>query len=740
MKKLILAGAFFFAFLCASILSAQEQPPPEEPQTKPPTIPMERYLPADVLYFLKVRNASSLPDYFKKSPVYRIWQEKDVQSVFEEPFGKVKKRFEESVKEIEDEAGLKLKDILDTLKGEITFTLIDLEMPQAPQPVPGAPAPVMQPPGTPKFKLVFSADVGDKKDEFIKLLETVQDKAIKESGEDGVATSVSEHKGHKIYSLGNAEIMFNATWLGTRWVLSLDKTTLHGVLDRYLEKGATSDSLEADKNFATVYAKCGGGREEFFFYNDMSTLAGKFKDQIPPDAGKLLADMGFFEDMVSGYGGLLEPDGTSRELSYALLTEEHKMLDLVGKSKIDTSLYVPSENIILWLSASYDLTESFNYVMNFLSTSLREQGKDVAEELKELEETLGFKLEEEFIKSLSSKVNFYVMLPQGGGAFPELALTASIANGELLNTAVSKFVDKMGEELKTTEYQGKKLYYFSIDKFLGEETEVPYWPTFTLAGNMLLVGSGPQVVKRMIGNLEKPVAPTGNLKLALSKTPKDSYQFVYVDAKLGFSYVYNTILPFMHKKHAESFPEFLDPAKLPPVEVLVKHMSYIYSFAAKDEKGSYGEVVSPAGPLALPALGALIGAAAAIPSALPMGPRGIGPAPPKGVAVEEGEAAALSHLRVLSSAQELYNVREGSYAANLEALAEINLIDKKLATGIVSGYMFDVQSDGPTKWHAVARPLVPGEERRYFYIDQTGIIRVSKTPDIGPESPPHVGK
>ena len=46
-----------------------------------------------------------------------------------------------------------------------------------------------------------------------------------------------------------------------------------------------------------------------------------------------------------------------------------------------------------------------------------------------------------------------------------------------------------------------------------------------------------------------------------------------------------------------------------------------------------------------------------------------------------------------------------------------------------------MQADGPNTWHAVARPLNPGKGKRYFYIDETGVIRESKTADIGPKSP-----
>ncbi len=715
MRRFALTAVGIIALLAAGHLAAQEEPPAQEQKTQPAAAPMERYLPAKVLFYMKVRDSSALPDYFKKSVVYKIWQEKDIQNIAKEQIDEVKQKIEESFKEFEEESGIKVKDILEVFSGEATFALIDLDVES------------FDGPGPPKLDFVLTIDPGDKKEQLVKILETAQKAIMEDTGEDGPAPSVEKHRGHKIYNFGDAQVTLSATWLDAKWVLSFNKATLLGIIERYLAKEIPANSLEKDKKFATVYGKCGGGKEEFFFYYDTSSLARRFKESMPTEVGKIFADMGLFDSLVSGYGALIEPDGTSREMSYTLASETHKILDLIGKSKVNTTLYLPTENIILWLSASYDLTAGFNYIMNLLATGMREEGEDLAESLKELEEQLGFKLEEDLIKSLGTSLNIYIMLPQGGGAFPEIALTADIAKSQLIEKTIEKFAEKMGEDLKSVDYQGHKLYYFFIDKFAGKETDIPYLPTFTCAKNMLLAGSSPQVVKRMIGNLEKPLKPTGDIKTALAKVPKDAYQFAFVDTKKAFSYLYNTLLPYMHKKQKDSMPEFLDPANLPPVEVITKHLSYVYSYSTRDAGGSYSEVVSPAGPVGIPLAGVAITAAIAVPNLLES----------KGAA---NEAMVIASLRTLCTAQEVFNARFGNYAGGMRALAEKDLIGPELAKGVRGGYIFEMQADGPNKWHSVARPINPGKGKPYFYVDQTGVIRESKTADIGPESPVWGGK
>jgi hypothetical protein len=719
--------------LTASHLIAQEKPAEKKTTTEPAAGPLERYLPSKVLMFAKVRDASTLPEYFKKSPIFKIWQEKDIQSAIKEPYEKFKEMIEEGIEDFEEESELEVKKILEVFKGEVVFSLIDIDM----KGMEGRPGP-------PKIDLVFSVDAGEKKDQLTKIIEAGQKAITEAAGQGGPRASVSDYKGHKIHSLGDEDVMFSATWLGTKWVLAMQKSTLRGIIDRYKAKEKPADSLEANKDFVAVHKKCGNGKEEVFIYYDMANFIGKLKDTMPPEVGKVWAEMGMFESMTVGFGALLEADGTSREMSYVLAPKDHKMQKLIGKSKINTNLYVPAENIILWLSASYNWTEYFNYMMNIMAPAMREQGEDMAEVLKEIEETLGFKLEEELLKALKPTANLYVMLPQGGGAFPELAFTFDITDDALLKKAIKKFAEKMGgKKLRSTDYRGHKIYYISIDEFIGEETEVPYWPSFTHAKNMLLMASSPQVLKRMIGNLEKPVVPAGNIKKVLEKTPKEARQFAYIDLKKSFSYVYNTVLPYIDKQHKEDMPPDFDLAKLPPVEVFTKHLSYLYTFSTKDENGIYAEIVSPGGPLTLPAVSAAIAAGVAIPTMMMGGPRGFGPGPmgPMGPGLQgASEASTISALRTLSSAQELYNARHGTYADSLPALAEKNMIDAQLATGVRAGYIIEMESEGANEWHVIARPLVPGKGKRYFYIDQTGVIRASDKPDIGPESAPLGGR
>lgn len=87
------------------------------------------------------------------------------------------------------------------------------------------------------------------------------------------------------------------------------------------------------------------------------------------------------------------------------------------------------------------------------------------------------------------------------------------------------------------------------------------------------------------------------------------------------------------------------------------------------------------------------------------------------------EASAISTCRMLSSCQELYYARYSTYAT-LEQLGGRGFIDPMLASGVKSGFRFDVTvEDGGCSWSMTAMPLSPGSSgSRSFFIDETGVI------------------
>ncbi len=108
--------------------------------------------------------------------------------------------------------------------------------------------------------------------------------------------------------------------------------------------------------------------------------------------------------------------------------------------------------------------------------------------------------------------------------------------------------------------------------------------------------------------------------------------------------------------------------------------------------------------------------------------------------VTANEAAALVGLKTIYSAVNMYYEDTDSYPEDLEDLIEpnssVSYIDAQLASGSKDGYDYIYSSAAAQDFSLNANPAVPGNTgNRYFYIDETGVIRVNTEGDAGPDDP-----
>lgn len=100
------------------------------------------------------------------------------------------------------------------------------------------------------------------------------------------------------------------------------------------------------------------------------------------------------------------------------------------------------------------------------------------------------------------------------------------------------------------------------------------------------------------------------------------------------------------------------------------------------------------------------------------------------------EAAAIGSMRTISTAAEQFRIRLGEYPEDLEELAVENpsLIDTELGSGERNGYFYQLESF-PGGFSCNADPQSTSDSR-FFYVDETGVIRQSEGESAGPGSNP----
>jgi len=88
------------------------------------------------------------------------------------------------------------------------------------------------------------------------------------------------------------------------------------------------------------------------------------------------------------------------------------------------------------------------------------------------------------------------------------------------------------------------------------------------------------------------------------------------------------------------------------------------------------------------------------------------------------EASAISSLRSISSVQNIYRIRFGTFGSMMD-LTSSGFVDNAFADGERSGYAFS-SSNLPSSynWAISAQPINPGVTGdRWFYVDESGVIR-----------------
>ncbi len=102
------------------------------------------------------------------------------------------------------------------------------------------------------------------------------------------------------------------------------------------------------------------------------------------------------------------------------------------------------------------------------------------------------------------------------------------------------------------------------------------------------------------------------------------------------------------------------------------------------------------------------------------------------------EASAISAIRNLVTSHITYSatVGSGSYATDLTVLQGARLIDEVLGSGTKDGYTFASVGSQIT-FTVNAAPVAPGSTgTRYFFSDESGVIRYSTTGTAGTANSP----
>lgn len=108
--------------------------------------------------------------------------------------------------------------------------------------------------------------------------------------------------------------------------------------------------------------------------------------------------------------------------------------------------------------------------------------------------------------------------------------------------------------------------------------------------------------------------------------------------------------------------------------------------------------------------------------------------PTSGPARSPDETVTLGYMRTVVNAQKNYKKKHGEYATSLAALVHSGSFTKRMATTDRGAYTVHLRGK-PEAYSLTLTPKQFAPERRAFYVDETGKIRVEENKPASAESP-----
>ncbi len=404
-------------------------------------------------------------------------------------------------------------------------------------------------------------------------------------------------------------------------------------------------------------------------------------------------------------------------------------------------------------AAQFDLGSLWQKIFDIVRASLNEeQYAEVEKMITEAESFLGFDLEADLFGALGGSSYGYSRMPQGGSLLPSSVMALQLKDAEALERVLSGLANAKLLEVSERSYRGQRLRVVAasvgtigenpfergpreIGEALMMATTMLSGFAFTVddAGWMWCSARAQDLKDHLDWQLDggSRLADNPQFQAVAAAPSTDAGFFSYSDGRPGFLIWYNSFMPMLQfaEGFARRFGMPMDMSLAPRGHILAKYMQPAVSTLHCDGKSMVVEMrMSSAGVGIMPAAAAIgVVAAIAIPNLLSA----------RGGAEE---ASAISSLRTLVTANAMFfegdHDGDGAYdyAQSLFELAEVELIDEGLGSGMRAGYYFEygISEDGMSWWCSAW----PDNGERFLYVDQTGVIREEFGQPADENSPP----
>jgi hypothetical protein len=532
----------------------------QHPAAVPSTI--ANLLPADTALFIHMPDAEKNRDAWHRSDLYQLYREPAVQDFLQKPKSKLPEKG--PVKEAwHDSASLRMRN------GFLATNNFD------------------------SLRLIggFEFRCGEKEAESV--IERWKSRLLAKA--PGAQRSSADYEKHRIDILSNGQFTFASTIAGHQFLAAATVEDLKALLDR-VDGRAKTPALDSDANFRAAMKQMPADYA-WMFYLQPKQLAQKLATLRAQSSRALPSDQQTMIERIQSFSHAMVFDGGKiRDIGFAAMPRlaEHKLeRTTLALATADTLLYCA---FIVNLEQQFELAQgpagagSMAAPLQMISNALSSAGVT----------------KEDWKTAFGDEISLMAAWP-ASAKLPNAVLTVAVRDSARAKKIAGAITSSSGWQKSS---RNNAEYYSAPSSGVLAAVN----PTLAVSDRLLVLGLDPASVDRVVTH-----APAGNglsgsenFRAASKLVPEPQQMFAYVDLATLYSRLDATLRPILQMSAAfvPSLSERLDPNKLPPTEVITKHLSPVVASQSYIDGGYRSESAGPItiGQAAIAAGAAYVGA------------------------------------------------------------------------------------------------------------------------------------
>jgi hypothetical protein len=374
----------------------------------------------------------------------------------------------------------------------------------------------------------------------------------------GTQRSSTDYEKHRIDILSSGQFTLASTIAGHQFFAAATVEDLKALLDR-TDGRTKTPALDSEANFRAAMKQMPANYAWMFYLQPkqlaqkLATLRAQSGRSLPPDQQTMIERIESFSHAMVFEGGKI------RDIGFAAMPR-------VAETKLErTTLALASADTLLYSAFIVNMQQQFEWALEPAGAG------SMAAPLQLISNALSSAgvTKEDWKAAFGDEISLMAGWP-ASVTLPNAILTVAVRDSGRAGRIVGAIASSSGWQKSS---RNNAEYYTAPTS--GVLTAVS--PTIAVSDRLLVLGLDPASVDRIVTHAPagKGLSGSENFRAASKLVPEPQQMFAYIDLAALYSRLDTTLRPILQMSAAfvPSLSERLDPNKLPPTEVITKHLS-----------------------------------------------------------------------------------------------------------------------------------------------------------------------